>query len=90
MNVLHDQCYQACGEYLSPGLSRLNSRPRRLRDGDPAVNRRTQGVLLVGSLLVGSLVIATVVMLAMALARGLDHHHCKTGFPTVISCTFTW
>jgi len=49
------------------------------------MNRRTQGVLLVGSL-----VVVTVVALAMVLARGLDHQHCKTGFPTLISCSVTW
>jgi hypothetical protein len=54
------------------------------------VKRRTQGVVLVGSLLAGSLLVATVVVLAMAIARGLDSHHCKTGFPTVISCSVTW
>jgi hypothetical protein len=48
------------------------------------VNRRT------GVLLVGGLIVAAVVVLAMALAWGLDHHHCKIGFPTVISCTFEW
>jgi hypothetical protein len=49
------------------------------------MNLRTQGVLLIGSLAV-----ATVVVLAVALARGLDHSLCETGFPTLISCTFTW
>jgi hypothetical protein len=44
------------------------------------MNRRTQGVLLVGSLAV-----ATIVVLSVALARGLDHHLCETGFPTLIS-----
>jgi hypothetical protein len=46
--------------------------------------------LIVGSLVAGSLVLATVVVLGMALARGLNSHHCKTGFPTLISCTYTW
>jgi hypothetical protein len=46
-------------------------------------------MLLVGSLLAGSLAVATVVVLAMTLARGLDRQHCKTGFPTLISCTHT-
>jgi hypothetical protein len=49
------------------------------------MNRRTQGVFLVGGLAV-----ATVVVLAVALARGLDDHLCEIGFPTLISCTFTW
>jgi len=46
------------------------------------VNRRTQGILLVGILAV-----AAVVVLAMALPWGLDHHHCKIDFPTEVSCT---
>ena len=49
--------------------------------GIRAVNRLTQGVLLVGSL-----VVATVVVLAMALPW--DHDHCKIDYPTLISCTF--
>jgi hypothetical protein len=49
------------------------------------MNRRTQGLLLAGSM-----VVATVVALVTALAWGLDHNHCKIGFPTVISCTFEW
>jgi hypothetical protein len=49
------------------------------------MNRRTQGVLFVGSLAV-----ATVLMLAVALARGLDDHHCQTGFLRFISCEITW
>jgi hypothetical protein len=53
------------------------------------VNRR-KGALLVGSVLAGSLVVATIVVLAVALARGLDRQHCKTGFPTLINCTYTW
>jgi len=53
------------------------------------MNRR-KGVLLVGGLLAGSLAVATVVVLAMALARGLDSQHCKTGYPTLISCSYTW
>jgi len=54
------------------------------------MNRRTRGFLLVGGLVVGSLVAATVVVLAMTLTQGLDRQHCKTGFPTLISCTYTW
>jgi hypothetical protein len=49
------------------------------------MNRRTQGVLVVGSLAV-----ATALVLAVALARGVDHRLCEIGFPTLISCTFTW
>ena len=64
---------------------KLHTLPRRHRDGNLAVNRRTQGLLLVGSM-----VVATVVALVTTLAWGLDHNHCKIGFPTVISCTFEW
>jgi hypothetical protein len=49
------------------------------------MNRRTKGVLLVGSLAV-----ATIVVLAGALARGMDsHHYCETGFSKLISCTWS-
>jgi len=51
------------------------------------MNRRTQGALLVGSLAVATLVVLSA---ALALAWGLDHHLCETGFPTLISCTVTW
>ena len=54
-------------------------------DGNSAMNRRVRGVLLVGSL-----VAVTVVVLATALVRNFDHDHCKTGFPTLIKCTYTW
>jgi hypothetical protein len=53
--------------------------------GNPPMNRQTRGVLLVGSLAV-----VTVVLLATALTWGVAHQHCKLGFPTVMSCTFTW
>ena len=54
------------------------------------MNRRTKGVLLVGSLAVATIV-ATGVMLAGALARGMDpHHYCETGFSTLVSCTYHW
>src|SRR5215831_4632216 len=43
-----------------------------LSDGTPPMNRRTKGVLLVGSL-----VVATTVVLAAALARGWDYDACK-------------
>ena len=53
------------------------------------MNRRTQGVLLVGSLAVAT--VATVVVLTAALARVEDpHHQCETGFSTLASCTFHW
>jgi len=48
------------------------------------MNRRTQGILLVGGLAV-----ATVVGLAVGLARSLDDHHCEIDFPS-ISCTIKW
>ena len=63
----------------------LHTLPRRHGDGNLAVNRRTQGLLLVAGL-----VVATVAALVTTLAWGLDHNHCKIGFPTVISCTFEW
>jgi len=47
------------------------------------MNRRTQGVLLVGGLAV-----ATVGVLALGLPRGFDHRHCKLGFLS-ISCSWT-
>jgi hypothetical protein len=49
------------------------------------MKRRTQGVLFVGGLAV-----ATVLMQAVALAGGLDDHHCQTGFLRFISCEITW
>jgi hypothetical protein len=49
------------------------------------MNRRTQGVLLVGSLAV-----ATVVVLAVGLAWGLYHHFsCEIDFPTSIDCKWS-
>jgi len=63
-----------------------NHAPSRQRvGGSDMVNRRTQGILLVGILAV-----AAVVVLAMALPWGLDHHHCKIDFPTEVSCTVEW
>jgi hypothetical protein len=41
-------------------------------------------------LLIGSLAVATVVVLSLALARGLDHEYCDSGFSTLINCTFHW
>jgi hypothetical protein len=50
------------------------------------MNRRTQGVLLVGSF-----AIATVVALSAALSRGLDpHRYCESGFSMLISCNLQW
>jgi hypothetical protein len=49
------------------------------------MNRRTQGVWLAGSFAV-----AMVVVLAVGLARGLDHHLCRIDFSPSISCTFKW
>jgi len=54
------------------------------------MNRRTKGVLLVGSLAVATAV-ASVVGLSVALTRVLDpHHQCETGFSTFSSCTYHW
>ena len=64
--------------------------PRRRAGTEMETMNRRKGVLLVGGLLAGSLAVATVVVLAMALARGLDSQHCKTGYPTLISCSYTW
>jgi hypothetical protein len=49
------------------------------------VNHSTRGVLLAGALFV-----VTAAVLAVVLASSLNHPDCKTGFPTLISCTFTW
>lgn len=50
------------------------------------MNRRTKGVLLVGSLAV-----ATVVVLTGALAKAMDpQHYCETGFSKLINCTYHW
>jgi hypothetical protein len=50
------------------------------------MNRRTKGVLLVGSL-----AIATVVVLTGALAKAMDpQHYCETGFSKLINCTYHW
>lgn len=48
------------------------------------MNRRTKGVLIVGSL-----VVATVVVLTTALAKVMDpQHHCETGFSKLINCSY--
>ena len=49
------------------------------------MKRRTQGVLFVSGLAV-----VAVVALATVLVRNFDPKYCKTGFPTLISCTYTW
>src|SRR6516162_3219359 len=56
------------------------------------MNRRTQGVWLAGSFAVATVVVlaVTVVVLAVGLARGLDHHLCRIDFSPSISCTFKW
>jgi hypothetical protein len=43
-------------------------------------------------LLVGLSVVALtmIIVVGTAMARGLDSHHCKAGFPVLISCTFEW
>ncbi len=58
-------------------------------DGNPAMKRRTKGVLLVGGLAVAA--VATYVVLSTALTRALDpDHQCETGFSTLVSCTLQW
>jgi hypothetical protein len=49
------------------------------------VNHATRGVLLAGTLFA-----VAAVVLAVALAWSSNHPNCRTGFPTLISCTFTW
>jgi hypothetical protein len=54
------------------------------------MNRRTKGVLVVGSLAVVTAV-ATVVVLTGALAKAMDpQHYCETGFSRLINCTYHW
>jgi hypothetical protein len=54
------------------------------------MNRRTKGVLLVGSLAVVTAV-ATVVVLTGALAKAVDPQgNCDTGFSRLIGCTYHW
>jgi hypothetical protein len=54
------------------------------------MNRRTKGVLLVGSLAVVTAV-ASVVVLTGALAKAVDpQHYCDTGFSRLINCTYHW
>jgi hypothetical protein len=54
------------------------------------MNRRTKGVLLVGSLTVVT-AIATVFVLTGALAKAVDPQgNCNTGFSRLISCTYHW
>jgi hypothetical protein len=52
------------------------------------MNRRTKGVLLVGSLAI-AMAVTTVVVLTEALAKVVDpHHYCDTGFSKLIKCTY--
>jgi hypothetical protein len=54
------------------------------------MNRRTKGVLLVGSLAAVT-AIATVVVLTGALAKAVDPQgNCDTGFSRLSSCTYHW
>jgi hypothetical protein len=54
------------------------------------MNRRTKGVLLVGSLALATAV-AMVVVLTGALAKAMDpQHYCETGFSKLIDCTYHW
>jgi hypothetical protein len=54
------------------------------------MNRRTKGVLLVGSLAVVTAV-AAVVVLTGALAKAVDPQgNCDSGFSRLISCTYHW
>jgi hypothetical protein len=54
------------------------------------MNRRTKGVLLIGSLAVVT-TFATVVVLTGALAKAVDPQgNCDTGFSRLISCTYHW
>ena len=52
-------------------------------NGNPAMNRRTKGVLLLGGLAV-----MAASMLAVGLPRGFDYRHCKFGILS-ISCSWT-
>lgn len=80
MNVLHDQCDQACDEHLS-GCRRV---------WNPVMNRRTKCILLVGGL-VALTAATTVGALTAALATVIDpQHHCETGFSKLINCTYHW
>ena len=54
------------------------------------MNRRTNGVLLVGGLAVATAV-ATVIVLTAALAKVIDPQgNCDTGFSKLITCTYHW
>jgi hypothetical protein len=54
------------------------------------MNRRTKGVLLVGSLAVATVVAANG-MLAGAFAKIVDpHNYCETGFSRLTGCTYNW
>ena len=54
------------------------------------MNRRTKGILVIGSLAAVTLVV-TVGVLTSALAKAIDpQHHCDAGFSTLINCTYHW
>ena len=54
------------------------------------MKRRTKAVLLVAGLAVVTAV-ASVVVLAEAFAKVIDpHHHCGSGFSTLVDCTYHW
>ena len=54
------------------------------------MNRRTKGILLIGSLAAVAVVVTTGVLTA-ALAKVMDpHHYCETGFSTLVDCSYHW
>jgi hypothetical protein len=54
------------------------------------MNRRTKGVLLIGSLAV-TMAVATLVVLTGALAKAIDpQNYCETGFSKLVDCTYHW
>src|SRR5882757_1217218 len=58
------------------------------------MNRRTKGVLLIGSLAVATVFVladATVGVVAGAIIRGLDpYQNCETGFSKLTGCSASW
>lgn len=54
------------------------------------MNRRTKGILLIGSLAAAAVVV-TVGVLPAALAKVLDpHRYCETGFSKLVDCNYHW
>jgi len=54
------------------------------------MNRRTKGILLIGSLAAAAVVV-TVGVLPAALAKVLDpFNYCGTGFSTLVDCSYHW